>query len=286
MNLKSNELITVTPKIRQKGFKDENILISSEEKDDFLYSKKKITEAVNNIEKYNLSLANKEILNKILKSYHKIDDNKMLDEDDMYLRKHENIELKKLATKDIPRYFIYRYKFNIFPKIKKIDNFPPCVQIEPTSVCNFRCIMCYQADKTFSNKSNGFMGHMSLDIFRKAIDELEGNIEAITFASRGEPTLNQKFNEMLEYTNNKFLGLKLNTNASMLNEKLIHTILSSSLQTIVFSIDAKDKEAYEKIRINGNFDKVIKNLELFNNIREKEYNREDKIVRISGVKNK
>jgi hypothetical protein len=56
------------------------------------------------------------------------------------------------------------------------------------------------------------------------------------------------------------------------------------LQTIVFSIDEKDKEAYEKIRINGNFDRIIKNLEQFNEIRTKYYNRDDKIVRISGVK--
>jgi radical SAM protein with 4Fe4S-binding SPASM domain len=70
----------------------------------------------------------------------------------------------------------------------------------------------------------------------------------------------------------------------MLNEKLIHTLLASNLQTIVFSIDSKDKESYEKIRVNGNFEKTIRNLELFNNIRNKHYRRSEKIVRISGVK--
>ena len=39
------------------------------------------------------------------------------------------------------------------------------------------------------------MGHMSIDVFKKCIDELEGNIEAITFASRGEPTLNKDFSK-------------------------------------------------------------------------------------------
>ena len=51
--------------------------------------------------------------------------------------------------------------------------------------------MCYQADRTFSTKSNGFMGHMKLDFLKDLIDELENNVEAITFASRGEPTLNK-----------------------------------------------------------------------------------------------
>ena len=139
-----------------------------------------------------------------------------------------------------------------------MGKYPPCVQIEPTSVCNYRCVMCYQADKTFSAKSKTY-GNMDIDIFKKIIDELEGNVEAITFASRGEPTLNKDFTKMLKYCENKFLGLKMNTNASLLNEKMIHEILSSDLQTIVFSIDAKDKES-EKIRINGKFDKIIKNL--------------------------
>ena len=106
--------------------------------------------------------------------------------------------------------------------------------------------MCYQSDKSFSSKSNGFMGHMSMNTFCKIIDEVEGNVEAITFASRGEPTLNKDFSKMLKYCESKFLALKLNTNASMLNERLINEILSSDLQTIVFSIDEKDKELKEK----------------------------------------
>ena len=43
--------------------------------------------------------------------------------------------------------------------------------------------MCYQSDKSFSSKSNGFKGHMSMNTFCKIIDEVEGNVEAITFAS-------------------------------------------------------------------------------------------------------
>tara|TARA_B100001750_G_C15340860_1_gene512169 strand:+ start:74 stop:799 length:726 start_codon:yes stop_codon:yes gene_type:complete len=128
------------------------------------------------------------------------------------------------------------------------------------------------------------MGLMSMDIFKKTIDEIAGKIEAVTFASRGEPTLHKNFVDMLNYCEGKFLALKMNTNASRLNENLIHSILSSDLQTIVFSIDARDKIEYEKIRVGGNFEKVQKNLELFNDIRTKHYSREDKIVRISGVK--
>ena len=279
-----NKLISVRPIQRTKGFKNENISITDNKNDLFIKSYEKINNIYFKISKSNITKADKDILSKIKISYDKVSEGKTLKVDEMILKQHENLEIDILDEIYHIRYFIYRYKFNIFPKIKKIDKYPPVIQIEPTSICNFRCIMCYQADKTFSSKSEGFMGHMSLEIFKKAIDELEGNIEAITFASRGEPTLNKDFAKMLNYCEGKFLGLKLNTNASMLNEKLINEILSSDLQTIVFSIDEKDKDAYEKIRINGNFEKIIKNLELFNNIRNKDYKRSDKIVRISGVK--
>ena len=59
--------------------------------------------------------------------------------------------------------------------------------------------MCYQADKTFSKKSSGFMGNMSFELFKKVIDEINGKIEAVTLASRGEPTLNKELDKMLKY---------------------------------------------------------------------------------------
>ena len=86
------------------------------------------------------------------------------------------------------------------------------------------------------------MGHMDISLFQKIIDELNGNVEAITFASRGEPTLHPKLDEILKYCEGKFLGLKLNTNATLLTEKKIHSLLSSDIQSLVLSIDEKDKK--------------------------------------------
>jgi len=144
--------------------------------------------------------------------------------------------------------------------------------------------MCYQSDKSFSNKSKGFMSNMSLDLYKKVIDEVEGKVEAITLASRGEPTLNKDFKKMLNYSNKKFLALKINTNASMLNENMIHAILSTDIQSIIFSVDAADKETYEKIRVNGKFDKIMENLKLFAQIRKDHYSKSKHIVKMSGVK--
>ena len=144
--------------------------------------------------------------------------------------------------------------------------------------------MCYQVDKSFSSRSKGYMGYMSLDVFKNAIDELEGNVESVTLASRGEPMLNPEISSMLDYMRGKFLASKINTNASILSEKLIHELLSADLQTIVFSVDASDKATYEKIRVNGNFEKIKTNIELFTKIKNRDYPDSRTISRISGVK--
>ena len=90
--------------------------------------------------------------------------------------------------------------------------------------------------------------------------------------------------DMLKYSVDKFLALKINTNASLLNEKNIRGILDANIQTVVFSADAADKELYSKLRVNGNLDKVLKNIELFSEIKAKEYSNSKTITRVSGVK--
>ena len=169
-----------------------------------------------------------------------------LDKEDFILTQHEIGEFNNLKDKDIIKYLVYRYKYNKYPEIKILEDYPPNINIEITSMCNLRCIMCYQSDKSFSNKSKGYMGHMEMDVFKKIIDELHQNVEALTFASRGEPTLHPKIDEMLKYCEGKFLGLKLNTNATLLTEKKIHNLLSSDLQSLVLSIDEKNKAIMKK----------------------------------------
>src|SRR3990167_4056467 len=140
-------------------------------------------------------------------------------------------ELSKIEDKDVSRYMTHRYRYDVYPKQKKLDNYPPYIQIEPTSVCNYRCVFCYQTDADFTAKSNGHMGAMTLGLFKEIVDQISGKIEFLSLASRGEPLLCKEIDQMLKYCSGKFLGLKLNTNASMLNGEHCHAILSGGVNT-------------------------------------------------------
>ena len=272
-----NQLISIKPLNKTKGFQGLKI-----KKEDIaeIYPLISAISPINNF-----SINEKNILNKVIGSYEKVNLDIELNKDEFILKGHEIKEFKSIKTQDHARYLIYRYKYNKYPELKIVDDYPPCIQIEPSSICNYRCIMCYQIDKSFSNKSTGYMGYMDLELYKNIIDQVEGKVEGITLASRGEPLLNKNFVKMLEYSSGKFLGFKINTNASLLTEKLSHTILSNlEIGTIVFSIDAADKALYEQIRINGDFEKVMRNISMFKEIKEKYYKTSNIVTRVSGVK--
>ena len=75
-------------------------------------------------------------------------------------------EIQTLEDFNIPKYLVHRYRYEIYPQLKIFDDFPPYLQIEPTSICNYRCVFCYQTDNEFNKRSKGFMGHMKLETFK------------------------------------------------------------------------------------------------------------------------
>lgn len=193
-------------------------------------------------------------------------------------------ELSRITDVNIPRYFFHRYRYDVFPQKRIIDDYPPYLQIELSSVCNFRCIFCYQTDISFTQKDQGYMGVMSFDFFKEIIDQAQGNIEFLSLASRGEPLVCKDIDKMLEYCVGKFLGLKVNTNASLLTEKICHAILMGGVNTIVFSADAAQEPLYSKLRVNGKLQKTLDNIKMFHLIRDKHYPDSKIITRVSGVK--
>lgn len=200
------------------------------------------------------------------------------------LQNHVVAELERLRDNELARYLFYRYRYDVYPAERVLDDFPPCVQIEPTSICNYRCVFCYQTDKNLTQGRHGHMGMMSLDTFKRVVDQIHGEVEAVTLASRGEPLMAKDIVPMLEYLSGKFLGLKINTNASFLTEEKAHALLAAEPNTVVFSADAADPALYARLRVNGSLEKVFENVRKFTEIKAKHYSQSRTITRVSGVR--
>ncbi|MDC0065522.1 SPASM domain-containing protein [Verrucomicrobia bacterium] len=192
-------------------------------------------------------------------------------------------EMALLTDAELPEFLYHRYRYEVFPKTHELDDYPPYLQIEPASICNYRCVFCYQANEDFSRKESEHMGVMSLDTYQSVVDQVEGRVQFISLASRGEPLICKDLPAMLEYSRGKFLNLKLNTNASLLNEKRCHDLLNGAIRTLVFSADAAEEPLYSQLRVRGSLDRVLRNIEMFQKIRERDYPEARILTRVSGV---
>ena len=93
----------------------------------------------NNLIMSSLNNQDKEILGLIKKDFteRNTQDNKSI----FKLKENTIAELNTFKSdKEVINYLINRYKYEVYPIIKKIDEYPPLIQIEPSSICNFRCI--------------------------------------------------------------------------------------------------------------------------------------------------
>jgi radical SAM protein with 4Fe4S-binding SPASM domain len=169
-------------------------------------------------------------------------------------------------------YLLYRYRFNDYPRRGKVGAFPLLLAVEPTSVCNLRCIMCFQADPRLS-EAPALQGFMDFDLYRRVIDEAAShNLPALVLASRGEPLLHKEIFRMIRYAKNAGIqDIKLNTNVTALTCDRSRALLESGVDTVVFSVDAAVKEQFERIRPGASFERVVRNIQEFNDIRRREY---------------
>jgi len=125
--------------------------------------------------------------------------------------------------------------------------------IEPTNTCNLKCTFCFVTEGM--NREEGFM---DFGLFKKIIDDAPG-LEHLCMHNWGEPLLNKDIFRMFDYAAQS--GVKhivMNTNGTLLTDKMIDRIVASPLSIIRFSIDGS-AETFKKIR-GVDLDKIETNI--------------------------
>lgn len=137
--------------------------------------------------------------------------------------------------------------------------YPVYYGIEVSRHCNFACVMCPNSKYESRQK-----GNMSFQLFKKIIDEISPFAQIIKLHWIGEPLINKNIVSMIRYARKKSNAkLFMSTNASLLKGNLAEDIRTSGLDKIIFSLDGNNKDTFEKIRIKGDFDEVVDNINNF-----------------------
>jgi MoaA/NifB/PqqE/SkfB family radical SAM enzyme len=143
--------------------------------------------------------------------------------------------------------------------LESAPTFPDRVYVESTNVCNLDCIMC-PTGLHIDTRPKGFM---DWDLYTSIVDEIAPFAEAVVLHSWGEPLLHKRIYEMIEYAKERGLWVETSTNATRLTEEASRKLLTAGLDRIYLSMDGLTKETYERVRVKGNFEEVLGNIERF-----------------------
>ena len=136
--------------------------------------------------------------------------------------------------------------------------FPKQIIIETTAFCTQRCIHC--AHKTLKRRK----GNMDIFLYRRIIDEIATKAPGteVWMTYYGEALiLKYKLFYMIRHAKDRGLtNVVLNSNAMLLDREMSEILIDSGLDRFIVSMDGFTKETYEKIRVGGNYEKVLNNV--------------------------
>jgi radical SAM protein with 4Fe4S-binding SPASM domain len=134
---------------------------------------------------------------------------------------------------------------------------PSIFVIEPTNVCNFKCIMC-PSDR-ISHK-----GFMELSVFERIVAKIRPSAKTVLLYLAGESLLHPNIIEMIRLLKDRTEAyVILSTNGSMLGEEMSRELVESGLDELIVGVDGFTPETYASIRIGGDLENLKGNISGF-----------------------
>lgn len=150
----------------------------------------------------------------------------------------------------------------VFPKLG-IDLFPPFVEIEPTTICNFKCVCCEQSYWKEPPKN------MSFEEFKKIFDSF-GNLKWLGLTGIGSSYLNKDFHKMMRYAKSKGTIVEVFDHfAHFKNDDQIKDLIEVGPDFQFISTYGAHKKSFEKVCRGSDYDVIVKNIKKFVELKKK-----------------
>ncbi len=157
-----------------------------------------------------------------------------------------------------------KYEHYAFSKSK----YPVIMEFELSNRCNLECIMCDSNLSSSISKANhcetkpdNFYGEAFIEELREFIPYLR-----MAEFTGGDPFLIEVYYRIWDMIIelNPNCEILITTNANTMSDRIRNLMTRTKHLHFNVSVDAATKEVYEKIRINGSFEKAMANIAIFN----------------------
>jgi MoaA/NifB/PqqE/SkfB family radical SAM enzyme len=147
----------------------------------------------------------------------------------------------------------------------KLKGKPYIIVVDPMNACNLKCPFC----PTGLNKLPYKAEAMSVEGYKKVINQIAPWTIKIIMYNNGEPYLHPRINEMVKYNHDKGLSTVISSNLNKLPDGGGEAVVKSGLDDLIVSCDGLTQDTYEKYRRGGKLSDVLQNIESIVNARRK-----------------
>lgn len=145
--------------------------------------------------------------------------------------------------------------------------YPTALNIELTTYCNLRCIMCPKTSGIARTPANQRISDTILD---KILTQVLPHVFRVDLVGDGEILLEAaKLERVLTAAREHHVMVNASTNAVLLNEKLAEMLVKNGLHDLNISLDAARTDTYAEIR-GADLNRVLSNIEILNTIKKQE----------------
>ncbi len=148
---------------------------------------------------------------------------------------------------------------------ESMSQYPKNLAVSSDNICNVRCRFC---------RENHLKSEISDEEFISKIDTsflpIFKNAEFVRFGCSGEPFASKKEKELIKRILENYPDIKIQifTNGILGNKETFEKYnLFGKIDSLTVSIHAATKPTYEKVVRDGNFEKLIKNLEFYSELK-------------------
>lgn len=163
--------------------------------------------------------------------------------------------LSKLSGFKILNFFLlkFSYHYSILTGKYFHRGLPAFLSIEPSSVCQLKCVEC----PTGRGEIHRERKYFPYTDFQKIIAENAKSLLSVTLSFQGEPFLNPEIFKFIEFASGSGIYVQTYTNAHNLTEDYCKKIVDAGLNRIVISFDGADAHTYINYRQAGSFEVVV-----------------------------
>ena len=156
----------------------------------------------------------------------------------------------------------------------KLPALPVEYIVETTAKCNLYCPMCPRETHRQPKAD------MADGIFESLVRQAGDSAEHMMLIGLGEPFMDPKIMERIEFCHRHSVSTLLSTNGTFLDERRAAEVLASPLEQITLSFDGARKETFEFYRKGANFEKVRDNFVRFARMKKERRSRLQIVVQM------